>query len=154
AKTAELCACCCRLGAHFAGATSEQEEVLARYGRHLGIAFQIVDDLLDLEGREELTGKSLGSDLAQLKPTLPLIRLLERLPSDDRAAVAALLNSSDGRSRSSLDPWLSQSDALAYTRDKAVLHARAAQTELSSLSFGPAAQSLYHLADSVVRREA
>jgi octaprenyl-diphosphate synthase len=154
AKTAELCACCCRLGAHFSGASAEQEVVLERYGRNLGVAFQIVDDLLDLEGREELTGKSLGTDLAQLKPTLPLIRMLERLPTAERAEVVNVLASTEGRSREQLEPWLARTDALAYTRDKALEHARAAQTELLQLTASPAVQALHHLAESVVRREA
>src|SRR5262249_33502608 len=76
AKTAELTACCCRLGALFAGAGPDVVEGLARYGRWLGVAFQIADDLLDLVGEERATGKSLGTDLEQQKLTLPLIRLL------------------------------------------------------------------------------
>jgi octaprenyl-diphosphate synthase len=75
-KTAELIACCCRLGAIYAGARPEVVESLARYGLHLGVAFQIADDLLDLVGEEAKTGKSLGTDLEQQKLTLPLIRLL------------------------------------------------------------------------------
>src|SRR5262249_36558025 len=62
-KTAELTACCCRLGALYSGATEEVVESLAQYGRALGVAFQIADDLLDLVGEERTTGKSLGTDL-------------------------------------------------------------------------------------------
>ncbi|HEV3021649.1 MAG TPA: polyprenyl synthetase family protein, partial [Pirellulales bacterium] len=69
AKTGELCACACRLGAHYAGAGTALEDRLAHYGRDLGIAFQIVDDLLDLEGDESTIGKSLGTDLDQCKST-------------------------------------------------------------------------------------
>lgn len=81
AKTAELCACCCRLGAHYAGALPEQEQAFSRFGRNLGIAFQIVDDVLDFAGNEQEVGKTLGTDLAQLKPTLPLIQLRSSLSS-------------------------------------------------------------------------
>ena len=75
-KTAELLACCCQLGALFSGASAEVVQALARFGRYVGLAFQIADDLLDLVGEEQTTGKSLGTDLEQQKMTLPLIRLL------------------------------------------------------------------------------
>src|SRR6266568_4164137 len=80
AKTAELTSCCARLGALYSGAEPEIVESLARYGRWLGIAFQIADDLLDLVGEEKATGKSLGTDVEQQKLTLPLIRLLQHEP--------------------------------------------------------------------------
>jgi octaprenyl-diphosphate synthase len=92
AKTAELCACCCRLGAHHAGATPQCEETLDRFGRNLGIAFQIADDMLDLVGDELSMGKSLGTDLAKQKPTLPLIRLLATSTAAERAEIIELLN--------------------------------------------------------------
>ena len=76
-KTAELTAVSCRLGAHYAGADEATTEALDRYGRNLGIAFQIADDVLDIWGEERLTGKSLGTDLEKQKLTLPVIRLLE-----------------------------------------------------------------------------
>ena len=88
AKTAALCACCCRLGAHCSGAERDLEEALAQYGRQLGIAFQITDDVLDVQGDEAIAGKSLGTDLAKQKPTLPLIRLLGQATPDDRARLA------------------------------------------------------------------
>ena len=76
-KTAELLACCCQLGALFSGASAEVVQALARFGRYVGLAFQIADDLLDLVGDEQTTGKSLGTDLEQQKMTLPLIRVLQ-----------------------------------------------------------------------------
>ena len=75
-KTAALTACCCRLGAHYAGAEPAVCEALARYGHDLGMAFQIADDVLDLSGDEATVGKSLGTDLLKQKATLPLIRLI------------------------------------------------------------------------------
>jgi len=83
-KTAELCACCCRLGSHYSGASGQTTKRLESYGRHLGIAFQIADDLLDLEGEEQLTGKSLGTDLDNRKMTLPLIHLRDQLDYDQQ----------------------------------------------------------------------
>ena len=75
-KTAELIACCCQLGALYGGAREEVVQAMTRFGRYVGLAFQIADDLLDLLGDERQTGKSLGTDLEQQKLTLPLIRLL------------------------------------------------------------------------------
>jgi octaprenyl-diphosphate synthase len=154
AKTAELCACSCRLGAHFSGAPPEQVDAMTRYGRNLGVAFQIVDDLLDLEGSEETTGKSLGTDLAQLKPTLPLIRLLSQLNAADRATVVGLLTSNEANRRERLEPWLGRSDGMRYSRETALGYARAAQADLELLPAGPARDALHRLAESVVRREA
>src|SRR5262249_15708837 len=99
AKTAELCACCCRLGAHYAGATAAIEASRARYGRYLGIAFQIADDLLDLVGDEISMGKSLGTDLEKQKPTLPVIRLLAESSPAEQAELHELLATSDASSR-------------------------------------------------------
>src|SRR5205807_2219056 len=73
AKTAELTSCCCRLGALYGGMDEEVVESLATFGRSLGMAFQIADDLLDLVGEERSAGKSLGTDLEQQKLTLPII---------------------------------------------------------------------------------
>lgn len=93
AKTAVLCSCAAKLGAHYAGGTADQVAAAASYGTQLGIAFQIVDDLLDLLGNEDDTGKSLGTDLQQHKPTLPVIHYLTQLSADQREEfLAQLLN--------------------------------------------------------------
>src|SRR5262249_36385583 len=94
AKTAELTSCCCRLGAQFSGRPARVVEALAAYGRWLGLAFQIADDLLDLVGEERLTGKSLGTDVEQQKLTLPLVRLLDTAPADQASRVRHILQSS------------------------------------------------------------
>jgi octaprenyl-diphosphate synthase len=152
AKTAELCACCCQLGAHYAGAGPQLEESLERFGRSLGIAFQIADDLLDVLGEEAATGKSLGTDLAKQKPTLPLIRLLERATPGERAELVALLNRSDKPHREVLAPWLARTDALGYARDKATWYAAQARHELADVPAGPAGEVLRILTDFVVTR--
>src|SRR5262249_19335710 len=84
-KTAELTAVSCRLGGSFADAPEPTVAALDRYGRNLGIAFQIADDVLDIWGEERVTGKSLGTDLDKLKLTLPVIYLL-RVVEPERAA--------------------------------------------------------------------
>ncbi len=76
-KTAKLFEAAAQLGAILGGATPEIERALANYGMHLGTAFQLIDDVLDYSGQEAETGKHLGDDLAEGKPTLPLIHVME-----------------------------------------------------------------------------
>ena len=87
-KTAELFRVSCFLGARLAGFAPEFVEAASRFGRHLGIAYQIFDDLVDFFGEEQRIGKTLGTDLASGKLTLPLLVLLERLPAAEAAALA------------------------------------------------------------------
>src|SRR5262245_50733822 len=105
AKTAELTAVSCRLGALFAGASEGLVEQMDGFGRDLGIAFQIADDLLDVQGEEKTTGKSLGTDLEKQKPTLPIIRALELATGADRAKLLALV-SGEERHSESIAPYL------------------------------------------------
>jgi octaprenyl-diphosphate synthase len=153
AKTAELCACCCRLGAHYAAASAEVEESLARFGRNLGIAFQIADDLLDLVGDEAEMGKSLGTDLDKQKPTLPIIHLLQRCSPAERSEVIALVASHDRTARGRLRAWLAESDSLGYSRRMAEQYAAAACDETGQLVPSPARDVLVTLTELVVSRQ-
>jgi octaprenyl-diphosphate synthase len=83
-KTASLYASCCKLGAYYASASPQKVEALEEYGRQLGIAFQIIDDCLDLSGDESRVGKSLGTDLDGRKMTLPVIYLIQDLNDKQR----------------------------------------------------------------------
>jgi octaprenyl-diphosphate synthase len=154
AKTAELTACCCRLGALFAGAAADVVEALARYGRHLGVAFQIADDLLDLVGEERATGKSLGTDVAQQKLTLPLIRLLARGPSETAGRIRHILRSADNHKREVLYPYLLESGALGYSRRRAEDYAAMARAELACLRPSEYRALLESLPERVVNRSA
>ena len=86
-KTAELFRVSCFLGARLAGSEPGYVEAASRFGRRLGIAYQIYDDIVDFFGDESRIGKTLGTDLASGKLTLPLLELLERLPAADRTAL-------------------------------------------------------------------
>ena len=151
AKTAQLCTCCCRLGAFYAGAAEPVVEGMARFGTHLGIAFQIVDDLLDMLGDEASTGKSLGTDLKKRKPTLPLIRLLDQATDAERAQLVAAL-SGDGDCRKSLAPWIERYDAFDYARQKARWYAEQARDEIDQLPDSPARDLLGDLTELVITR--
>jgi octaprenyl-diphosphate synthase len=88
-KTAELFRVSCFLGARLAGFPADYVDAVSRFGRHLGIAYQIYDDLVDFFGEEKRIGKTLGTDLASGKLTLPLLTLLERLPESEAVALAS-----------------------------------------------------------------
>lgn len=88
-KTAELFRVSCFLGAKLAEFSEEYVDAATRFGRHLGIAYQIYDDLVDFFGEETRIGKTLGTDLASGKLTLPLLALLERLPPEEAASLRA-----------------------------------------------------------------
>ena len=90
-KTGELFALACDLGAYFNNAPSSQRAALRQYGLALGTAYQVFDDCLDLFGTESAAGKSLGTDLAKGKLTLPMLVLLDKLPHRQRARVQSLV---------------------------------------------------------------
>jgi octaprenyl-diphosphate synthase len=153
AKTAELTSCSCRLGAHYSGANENVTEALASYGRSLGIAFQIADDLLDLVGNEETVGKSLGTDLDQLKLTLPVIHLLSCASADQAHRVRTLLQASGPARRATLNRELETSGAIGYARRRAETFAARAAAELDCLPPSECRSILEILTHRVVHRD-
>jgi octaprenyl-diphosphate synthase len=151
-KTAELTAVSCRLGAFYAGAGEPVVAALDRYGRNLGIAFQIADDVLDIWGEERSTGKSLGTDLEKQKLTLPVIRLLSRSDAAASASIRSLLLSSNGDGRRRLRPLLEEAGALDYAWQRAKQHVKLALEDLECLADSPARSALRTLAQYVIRR--
>jgi octaprenyl-diphosphate synthase len=151
-KTAELTSCCCRLGAMYSGASADVIDCLARYGRSLGVAFQIADDLLDLIGEERKTGKSLGTDLDQQKLTLPLIRMLDRASEDLSPRLRQILHSPGNHKRETLAPYLAQTEALDYARRRAEEFADQARAELDCLPASECKFILAALPSQVVHR--
>lgn len=153
AKTAALCACACRLGAHYAGADENLEDRFAQFGYQLGVAFQIADDVLDLKGTEATVGKSLGTDLVKQKPTLPLIRVLDQLEPQQRSELVAILNGSEDHRLERLKPYFQRHDGVAYAQEKALRFIRSAKEHLASVPASPARDTLKRLADFVVTRQ-
>lgn len=154
AKTAELTSCCCRLGAIYSDMPDDVVERLARYGRYLGIAFQIADDLLDLVGEESTAGKSLGTDLEQQKLTLPVIHLLAHALPGEAGRVRELLRSPGNHKREALEHDLAQSGALAYARERALDMANRALAELDCLPSSSCRSILEMLCERVIYRRA
>jgi octaprenyl-diphosphate synthase len=132
-KTAELCALCCFLGAHFADADETVTRSAESYGRSLGLAFQIADDVLDLIGNESETGKSLGTDFEKQKLTLPLIHLLSESKESEAAQLREWLASPTSKSWGNVRGALLQSDSLDYARNRAMELAAEARRHLEAL---------------------
>jgi octaprenyl-diphosphate synthase len=152
-KTAALCSCCCTLGAHYGGAHPSLIEPLARFGHDLGVAFQIIDDVLDILGDEATTGKSLGTDLIKQKATLPVIRLLNRSNAEQKAEIVSILCRDGDHHRDALRPWLKESDAISYAKQKAAQFIQSALDQLEHVPQGPARDSLVQVAGFVTARQ-
>lgn len=148
-KTAALCECACRLGALLSGAAPQLLDSLGGYGREVGIAFQIVDDCLDLVGEERETGKSLGTDLKKGKYTLPLIHLF-RVNGD---AVGLIRRDvTEPAVWKSLQRELRVAGSLDYALSAARARAKNAKSHLASIQQPEIRSSLEQLADYVVSR--
>lgn len=157
-KTAALIASACELGAFRSGASNEVAAKLAGYGRKLGVAFQIQDDVLDLTGEEEIVGKTLGKDLEKGKLTLPLIHHLTNVIGKDRGKSLLLLEEAcEGHERSAdaaalLRRAVVESGSLDYARSVALRLVSEAKSEIASIEQSPAKSGLLAAADAVVNR--
>jgi octaprenyl-diphosphate synthase len=153
-KTAELTSVCCRLGALYAGRDVAVVERLASYGRLLGLAFQIADDVLDLIGEEATAGKSLGTDVAQQKLTLPLLYLLQQTGAERAERVRQILAAPGNHKLEALRPHLHETGALAFARRRAEEYAAQARHELECLAPSAYRTGLEALTERVVHRSA
>lgn len=152
-KTAHLFGSCAELGALAAGCDPETRESMREFGTALGVAFQIVDDHLDLIGNEAEVGKTLGTDLDKGKVTLPLIGLFERLDEPRRREVQALLADPDAPDKRRIAVDLIESHGLAsFALDRAEEYVAGAKARLSVLPRNGFREALEALADYVVVR--
>ena len=154
-KTAYLFAGCAQIGGMLGESTSEQQGALRDYGFNLGVAFQLMDDLLDFTGDAAALGKPVGGDLREGKVTLPIIRLLADADGATRALIAGVV---DERSVT-LERWaeitrlLTQSGAIQYANARAREYAHAARQKLSAFPDGPERAALSALAEFVLLRD-
>ncbi|OWY37734.1 octaprenyl diphosphate synthase [Xenophilus sp. AP218F] len=153
-KTAKLFEASARVGALIADAAPQQVQAMADYGMYLGTAFQIIDDVLDYSGDAETIGKSLGDDLAEGKPTLPLIYTM-RQGSPEAAAVVrdALENANRDRFHDVLSA-VQSCGALEYAKKEAIKVAEQAIAALAAIPESPERQALVELARLSVDRSA
>jgi octaprenyl-diphosphate synthase len=154
AKTAELCACCCELGAQYAGGDAATVERLASFGRNLGIAFQIADDLLDVLGHEHETGKSLGTDLAKRKLTLPLIHARDIFDGAQRRDFLQLVRRGDPADADAIRQQLELLGSLDYASSRARYYADLADQDLAAVPASDARETLASLAQFAIARSA
>jgi octaprenyl-diphosphate synthase len=154
-KTACLFSVSMQLGAALADATAEQEEALANYGRAVGLAFQIVDDVLDLTASEDVLGKPVASDLREGKTTLPIIHALEHGTPEDVETILRVLE--DGgfvqTTREQVQEILHRNGSVEYAMSAADRHAEQGRDALAMLEDSEFKRALLWVPDFVVARD-
>ena len=151
AKTAELCKCACGLGAMLSECDDEMIASFEQYGEDLGVAFQVIDDVLDLVGDQSVVGKTLGTDLVNKKATLPLILCLQRLSAVEREDLLQELT--DGSwTLEAIMGQLDRTNSIESSRQFARNRANRALTFARSLNASSYSNSLVQLAEFVIER--
>ena len=154
-KTACLFSVCMRLGAILGGATPEQEENLAQYGRDLGMAFQIVDDVLDLTASEDVLGKPVASDLREGKVTMAVIHALERCTPEERETIATVVRERnfDGVTHAQVLEILNRYGSIDAAHERALRYAELARNAICNFPNTEIKRALLWAPDFVVARE-
>ena len=154
-KTACLFSVCMRLGAILGGATVEQEQDLAQYGRDLGMAFQIVDDVLDLTASEDVLGKPVASDLREGKVTMSVIHALDRCTSREREMINAVIRERafNGVTHTDVLRILNQYGSIDAAHERATQYATLSRNAICNFPDSEAKRALLWAPDFVVDRE-
>lgn len=154
-KTAVLIRGACRSGAILAGASDDWKKALSDYGYHLGIAFQMADDLLDYTADAETLGKNPGADIREGKLTLPLIKALARADADDRREMETMIRTDafDKDIFTNLVSMLDRYGGIEYTGKKALAHVNSAKEAIEIFEDSGHKQLLTMLADYAVERK-
>jgi octaprenyl-diphosphate synthase len=152
-KTAKLFEAAAQLGGILGQAGALAESGLARYGMHLGTAFQLIDDVLDYSGDAAHTGKNLGDDLNEGKPTLPLIYVMERGSEPQARMVSRAIEHGGREDFEAVLAAIEATGALAYSRAKAKEEAKTARDALAPLANSNYKQCLLELATFAVERD-
>jgi octaprenyl-diphosphate synthase len=151
-KTAKLFEASARLGAVLADATPELEEACADYGRSLGTAFQLVDDLLDYEGKSDELGKNVGDDLREGKPTLPLLLAMERSEPGERDLIRQAIEHGEHERLQEIVAIVRRTGALDGTRQAAQAESDNARAALAQLPPSRAREALLDLCVRSIHR--
>ncbi len=151
-KTAILFSAATRLSAVIIGATPEVEEGLAQYGQHLGIAFQLIDDVLDYKSSPEDLGKNLGDDLAEGKPTLPLIYAIQNGSEEEANVIVEAIQNGNRDAFNDVYAIVQKTQAIAYTEQRADEEAEKAINALNVLPASEYKEALILLAKFSVQR--
>ena len=151
-KTAKLFEAATRLGAVICQASTEDENAMAEYGMRLGTAFQLIDDVLDLSGNSEDIGKSLGDDIAEGKPTLPLLYAMRHGDAKQSQLIRNAIEQGGLEDFSAIIKAVEQTGALDYVRNIAKQEAELACKAIQHLPSTPQLQALIQLAEFSVSR--
>jgi len=151
-KTARLFEAAAQVGAVVAGANSHHEAVAAAYGRHLGTAFQLIDDVLDYCGDAQTLGKNVGDDLREGKPTLPLIRVMQAGSIDQRTLVRRAIETGKADFQA-VAAAIDETQALAYTREAAMREAQLAREAAQQLPASSMGKVLLEFCSFAVERD-
>ena len=151
-KTAKLFEAATRLGAILGGAPQQQENAVAEYGSHLGTAFQLVDDVLDYSGEQAVIGKNVGDDLAEGKPTLPLIYAIEHGTPEQARRVRSAIERGGRDGLGEVIDAIRATGALDYASEQARAESRTACRALEQLPNSKHREYLLQLADFAVTR--
>jgi octaprenyl-diphosphate synthase len=154
-KTAGLFSVCARLGALVAGAKPDVEERLGEYAWNLGMAFQLIDDLLDFTSREETLGKPVGNDLREGKVTLPLVYALEQATPAERAQVESILRARtyDGVPFRDVLGVLERCGALERVKERAQAFTERARAIVAEFPESPYQRALLSVTELVTERD-
>ena len=152
-KTAILFAAACEGAAMLSGESAEVRHRMHNLGLNLGIAFQLIDDVLDYEGDPETTGKNVGDDLSEGKPTLPLIHAMQHASQADAAIIATALRTKSAEHLNKIVALASDTGGIAETRIAAKAHCDSVNEELKTLAPSAAKKSLETLAAFSLSRE-
>jgi len=152
-KTAKLFEAAMRLGAILGKASPADEEAVAKYGMHLGTAFQLVDDVLDYSAEEAQTGKHLGDDLAEGKPTLPLIYAIQHGTAEQAAVVRGAIEQGEVERFAEVMQVIQATGALEFTRSQAMREAELACAAIAALPDSKHKQRLLELAHFAATRQ-
>jgi octaprenyl-diphosphate synthase len=151
-KTAKLFEAAAEIGALISGASPTQIAAAGEYGRSLGTAFQLIDDVLDYSGKADEIGKNVGDDLREGKPTLPLIYLMKNGSDAERLLVKACIEEGDESKFDAILTAITESGALAYTKGEADKAASRATLAIQDLPDSAYKQALMDLAFLAVNR--
>lgn len=152
-KTAMLFEAACKTGAQLANASDAEIEGLRLFGRHLGIAFQMVDDLMDYTGDQVTMGKNIGDDLAEGKPTLPLIHAMATGSDDERLLIRKAIRKGDTAQLPQILTIIARCGSLDYTRNMAKKETEKAISALSILTPTEFSQSLASICQTALDRQ-
>lgn len=152
-KTAMLFEAATQAGAILAGASKEEEQALQLYGRHLGIAFQLIDDVMDYLSSSEEMGKNTGDDLAEGKATLPLIQAMKETDPENKKLIRRAIREGGLEDLSPVLTAISATSAIEYTQQKAVEQSQLAIDSLNAISDSSFKDTLITLAKLAVERK-